>query len=281
MTKATGGLVSSLLRVLECSIIGLTIPKGVVFFSTHAKINLSPRNMNSPPPFGSDLPPRRPTDPKTFREIFLESFEFLDLRHVCASPFFAMHNLFRLNCFCWNQIITAIREEDHRINGISDTSVGHAEEIKRSLSAIRRGGTLGWKGREEECTKESLELLEEDFAHLVEQTELLWTSRDKIAAIRQQKSEARWTSLTNAFTYLFAPITIVCGIWGMNVSQISGTTQNPSIWQPFVAAAGLNIVAFLVLAMSQWVQIQLRHGRTAGVKEIAGFAVGRMTVEQK
>ena len=79
----------------------------------------------------------------------------------------------------------------------------------------------------------------------------------------------------------FAPITIVSGIWGMNVSQISGTTQNPSIWQPFVAVAGLNIVAFLVLAMSQWIQIQLKHGRAAGVKEIAGFAVGSLTVGPK
>jgi hypothetical protein len=44
--------------------------------------------------------------------------------------------------------------------------------------------------------------LEEDFKHLVDEADLLWKARDKNAQIRQQKSEVRWNTLTNAFTYL-------------------------------------------------------------------------------
>ena len=67
----------------------------------------------------------------------------------------------------------------------------------------------------------------------------------------------------------------------MNVSQISGSTANPNIWQFFVAVAAMNIVMVLVLALSNWVHVQMKHRRAAGVKEILGFAVGRLGYDTK
>ena len=64
----------------------------------------------------------------------------------------------------------------------------------------------------------------------------------------------------------------------MNVSQISGSSSNPSIWQPFVVVAVMNIVVVLVLACYNWIHIQVKHGRVAGMKEVLGFAVGKMSV---
>jgi hypothetical protein len=64
------------------------------------------------------------------------------------------------------------------------------------------------------------------------------------------------------------------GIYGMNVSQISGSSSNPNIWQFFVAVAGLNFVVLAVLAISNWISIQIKHGRAAGTKEIVRYAVG-------
>jgi hypothetical protein len=136
------------------------------------------------------------------REIYLDSFESLDLEQIATSPFYAVSFLLRLDCFLWNQIITAIREEDHRIHGISDTTIGHAEEITKMLDIVKRGGSYGWSGKDEQITKLTQSALVEDFEHLVKQTELLWETREKMAAVRQRNSEARWTSLTNAFTYL-------------------------------------------------------------------------------
>jgi hypothetical protein len=66
----------------------------------------------------------------------------------------------------------------------------------------QRGGSLGWRGQDEAHTADIRQRLEEDFKHLVNQTDLLWSARHKMAAISQHKSESRWTSLTNAFTYL-------------------------------------------------------------------------------
>jgi len=60
----------------------------------------------------------------------------------------------------------------------------------------------------------------------------------------------------------------------MNVSQISGSSSNPNIWQFFVAVAVFNIIVLLALAVSNWIQIQIKHGRAAGIKEVVGFAVG-------
>jgi hypothetical protein len=137
----------------------------------------------------------------SLRELYIQSLDFISLERATASPLYAVSTILHLNCFLWNQIITAIREEDQRLGGISDTTIGHAEEIKKSYTIIQRGGTLGWHGRDEE-TRESLV---EDFKHLVEQTELLWQTRDKMAAIRQRNSETRWSALTNAFTYLYGP----------------------------------------------------------------------------
>ncbi len=175
---------------------------GVFLFSTHTKINISPRLLTDPPPFRSELPLITPLRPKSIREIYLESFEFVDLAQVPTSPLYGVSFLLRLDCFLWNQIITAIREEDHRIHGISDTTIGHAEEIKKTLDVVKRGGSYGWPGKDEPITRPCKTALEEDFQHLVEQTNLLWETREKMAAIRQKDREARWNSLTNAFTYL-------------------------------------------------------------------------------
>ncbi len=62
----------------------------------------------------------------------------------------------------------------------------------------------------------------------------------------------------------------------MNVSQISGSTSNPNIWQFFVAVAVFNVAVVLALSVSNWVHIQWKHGRAAGLKEVLGFAVGRI-----
>lgn len=71
----------------------------------------------------------------------------------------------------------------------------------------------------------------------------------------------------------FAPITVISGIYGMNVSEISGSNSNPNIWQFFVAVMVLNVVVMLALAILNWVHIATKHGRTAGAKEVLKFAV--------
>jgi hypothetical protein len=71
-------------------------------------------------------------------------------------------------------------------------------------------------------------------------------------------------------------VTIISGVYGMNVSQISGSDSNPSIWQFFVAVIVLNVSMLLGLSISNWVRVQLKHGRTAGLKETIGFAVGKL-----
>ena len=88
--------------------------------------------------------------------------------------------------------------------------MGHAEEIKKSLDTVKRGGSLGWRGREDEKSKEVQEALEEDFKHLVDQTDLLWKTREKMATIRQKSSETRWNTLTNAFTYMYVLSSLDC-----------------------------------------------------------------------
>jgi hypothetical protein len=65
------------------------------------------------------------------------------------------------------------------------------------------------------------------------------------------------------------------GIYGMNVSQISGTDQNPNIWQFFVAVVVMNFLMVAALSTYNFIQIHMKHGRIAGVKEVLGFAVGR------
>ena len=174
----------------------------LILFNSHKKFQISACILNEPPRFKSPIPTSKGRETKSVRELYIESFDFLNLQKATISPFVAIHYLFRLDFYCWSQIITAIREEDHRINGISDTSVGHAEEIKRLLTMVQRGGSLGWQGADDPMAKECAGALEEDFKHLVDQTDLLWQNRDKQASIRQQRSQSRWNSLTNAFTYL-------------------------------------------------------------------------------
>ena len=64
------------------------------------------------------------------------------------------------------------------------------------------------------------------------------------------------------------------GVYGMNVSQISGSEANPNIWQFFVAIAALNFVVLCSLALFNLVQVWRKHHRRAGVGEAFGFAIG-------
>lgn len=62
----------------------------------------------------------------------------------------------------------------------------------------------------------------------------------------------------------------------MNISQISGSNTNPSIWQFFVAIAILNVLIVLFLAALSWFHTLAKHGRKAGAKEVFGFAMGNI-----
>lgn len=66
------------------------------------------------------------------------------------------------------------------------------------------------------------------------------------------------------------------GIYGMNVSQISGSSSNPNIWQFFVAVAAMIVFMVMALSVSAWVQIQHKHGRKAGLKEVLKYSIGRV-----
>ena len=59
----------------------------------------------------------------------------------------------------------------------------------------------------------------------------------------------------------------------MNVYEINGST--PDIWQFFVATAVMDTIIVLALAISNFAHIAIRQKRTAGVKEVFSFAVGR------
>lgn len=72
-------------------------------------------------------------------------------------------------------------------------------------------------------------------------------------------------------------MTIISGIYGMNVSQISGSSSNPNIWQFFVAIAVFNVLVVLALSVSAWIQIMNKHGRKAHWLEVLGYSVGRVS----
>ena len=247
---------------------------GILLFSSHTKFALSSLNLTNPPSFKAPRPSPATLSAASLREKYLETFGFLDLRQATISPFYAISYLFRMNCLFWTQVITSIRDEDRRIHGISDTTIGHVEEIQKSLRCLQRCGSTGWPGGDTQKTVESRLALEEDFKHLIGETDLLWQTRAKMAAIKQHQSETRWTTLTNSFTYVFAPVTIISGVYGMNVAEITGSNTNPDIWQFFVAVVALNVIVLLTLAVSNWLHIIQKHGRKAGAKEVFGFAVG-------
>jgi hypothetical protein len=144
-----------------------------------------------------------PPAARSFREIYIDTFRYIELSSAIASPFYAFYFLFRFNYNCWGRVINRIREEDRRIRGISDTTIGHAEDIKKSLGLVQRFGSRGWKGADHPFALVRQRELLEDFEHLIEQTNLLWQEREKVAAIRRRRSEDRWTLLTNAFTFVY------------------------------------------------------------------------------
>lgn len=159
----------------------------------------------TPPAYGSQLPPKASPEPKSFRELYLETFEYLNLEQAVLSPFYAIHYIVRFNGYCWSQVISEIREEDEQLKDISNSSVGHMEEIRKTFSVVQRGGSLGWKGLDTLITEKIKAYLEEDFKHLLEQSNLLWETRRMRTSIRQQETRAREKALTNSFTYLYHP----------------------------------------------------------------------------
>lgn len=158
--------------------------------------------MYPPPAFSAPRAPKVQPAERSFRELFLAVYPSLNLSAAIASPFYAFHILLRLNYVTWSDVINSIRREDRRIHGISDTSVGHTEEIARTRALVARGGSGGWKGRGEPLAVEVRAALEEDFRHLVQDTDYLWQERRKLAEVQKRQSENRWNLLTNVFTYV-------------------------------------------------------------------------------
>lgn len=78
-----------------------------------------------------------------------------------------------------------------------------------------------------------------------------------------------------AENHSFAPVSIMTGIYGMNVSEISGDSSNPNIWQFFVAMAIFSAVVVVALSISAWIQIHAMHRRRASLKEILGHSIGK------
>jgi hypothetical protein len=60
----------------------------------------------------------------------------------------------------------------------------------------------------------------------------------------------------------------------MNVAEISGSDSNPRIWQFFVAVLAFNVLVLLGLSIGNWIRVQIKHGRAAGLRETFAFAVG-------
>ncbi|KAH8812742.1 hypothetical protein F5884DRAFT_786252 [Xylogone sp. PMI_703] len=175
---------------------------GLVLFDSRIGVKTSASVLYPPPRFSASIMPRDPCERKSLRELYLESFDFISLESASISPFYAFHTLFRLNNHLWTQTITAIREADHRIHGASSSAIGYAEEIARTKGIIERGGSLVWQGKNHQRAVDAKKELEEDFAHLVEQTEVLWQNRTKMAQVRRRRSTS-WASITHAFTSLF------------------------------------------------------------------------------
>jgi hypothetical protein len=167
---------------------------------------MSVNTVLTPPTFDTstnpDFPPLVTRESKSFRELYLSALPFLVPQEVLISPFYTVHHLFRLNRRCWSDVISAIREQDVRVNGISEASVSHVEDIKKTFDIVKRGGSWGWAKSLTPISVESKDNLEEDYTHLLKQADFLWESREKMAAVRRRKSEARWNALTNSFTFL-------------------------------------------------------------------------------
>ena len=149
---------------------------GILFFSSHTKFAHSFLNLVPPPSFTAPRPPTLTQSSASLREKYIETFAFLDLAHATISPFYAISYLFRMNCLFWTQIITSIRDEDRRIHGISDTTIGHVEEIQKNLRCLQRGGSTGWPGGDSKKTVESRKALEEDYMHLIGKSIIQWGS---------------------------------------------------------------------------------------------------------
>lgn len=182
---------------------------GVLLFNSHTKITMSVHTLATPPTFSPSMddgiPKATAREPNSFRELYLSTFDFINLREAALSPFYCIHPLLRLNSFCWNKVINNICDEDRRLNGISEgSSVYHVAEIKKSLAVVERGGSLGWGLRfpHPPLTEDTQARLEEDFKHLLDQSDSLWEQRKKMAAVRQRQADARSNALTNSFTYL-------------------------------------------------------------------------------
>ncbi|KAI9815763.1 MAG: hypothetical protein M1827_002159 [Pycnora praestabilis] len=180
---------------------------GIILFNSHSKLDLS-ANILIPPPkygpsFGKQISRPAAREPQSLRELYLSTFDFIDISEAAKSPFYAVHEILRINTYCWSRVITVVKAEDKRQEAISTEHVEHVEELEKSIRFVRRGGSLGWQfDAADAITTQCKDYLEEDLTHLKEEVDILWERRRRMAAIRERKRDARTNSLTNAFTFL-------------------------------------------------------------------------------
>ena len=200
----TGLLSDTIIFMAVLTTVGLV---GIFLFNSHSKMDMSVNQLVEPPLYEASPPTRvatpSPREAESFRELYLSTFDLIDLEEASRSPFYTVHYLLRLNIHCWSQVIHAIQDEDQRLNAISEASIDHVEEINKMMLLVRRGGSLSWPPSCSPRARQAKEALEEDIQHVMDQAEYLWESRRKMAAVHQRAVDSRIKALTNAFTYVY------------------------------------------------------------------------------
>lgn len=183
---------------------------GVVFISSHSKVDLSSHSFLTPPEFDatfSNIPPAPKAGEKSFRELYVEMLASSNLAEAALSPFVAFSPLFKLNCYCFNRLMYIFRVEDAKVQGISELyPVNLTEEIRRALESVQRGASHGWKASSTPFETDTKNRLLEDFSHAMKQSEMLWQAREKYYEVHHRKSSARISALANAFAFLYASV---------------------------------------------------------------------------
>jgi hypothetical protein len=175
----------------------------MIFFIGQSQFDLSINLLNPPPRFGSAIPQKIAYKKSTFRELYLESFKDIDLKldltEAIASPFYAVHYLFRIQLYYIFSWMYYVIKEDIRLGRISSPMSWDAEGLEDLVLMVQRCGSKAWGNGKSEVTQKIKDALVTDFKELKSLADTLWSNRVKMEAERKAR---RVADVTGFFAYL-------------------------------------------------------------------------------
>ncbi|KAE8441477.1 hypothetical protein EG329_004933 [Mollisiaceae sp. DMI_Dod_QoI] len=195
-----------------------------------------------------------------------------DLQFACRQdPFLFAADIIRTSILSWSQLLDSLSVIDRRPEDHADLAAGQIQAnklviddasgyMRELLRFVRRRGSADWPTCKALPSTSKVDMiiqsLDDDLNLLAQQAQelsqryheaiVLLMNETSIRESQKGLSQAERTTQLTLLAFIFIPLSFFASCFGMNITEISGSGANPSLWTFVVVSVPCTILVLLV-----------------------------------